>query len=143
MLAYWSDPKSVYNSEEFREGLSQRAKDQWADPAIRAKLSKSQMGRRPKKTLAPGVDDMQSCRFCPERYHKKWIGSHERGCQKNPNNVSHTSYHSFENPEYFGAPKTVYQGEYFNACIIGDGTKLCCNCVKQKGLCRQHQHLGP
>ena len=91
MLAYWSDPKSFYNSTAYREGLSQRANDQWADPAIRAKLSKSQMGRRPKKTPAPGVDDMQSCRFCAERYHKKWIGSHERGCQKNPNNVSHTS----------------------------------------------------
>ena len=46
-----------------------------------------------------------------------------------------------EQPQYFGAPKTVYKGEYFNACIVGDGTKLCRNCVKHKGLCRQHQHL--
>ena len=47
-----------------------------------------------------------------------------------------------EQPQYFGAPNTVYQGESFNAFIIEDGTELCRNCVKHKGLCRQHRHLG-
>ena len=47
-----------------------------------------------------------------------------------------------EQPQYFVAPNTVYDGESFNACIIGDGTRLCRNCAKRKGLCRQHQHRG-
>ena len=130
MRRHWDDPNHVFNSVKYRKALSE---------ALTGRSWTLTSPWRP----PPGVDDMQSCRFCAERYHKRRIERHEKGCQKNPNNVSHTSYHSFENPEYFGAPKTVYQGEYFNACIIGDGTKLCCNCVKQKGLCRQHQHLGP
>ena len=68
ILAHWNDPNHVYNST-----------------AYRAKLSKTSMGRRYKKT--PGVDDMKQCRFCAQDYQFRQMQRHENQCPKNPNKV--------------------------------------------------------
>ena len=72
MKARWDDPDHVFNSEEFREAISEANK----------KPSTS-IGRQFKKT--PGVDDMQPCQFCTQEYHIGQMQRHENGCRKNHN----------------------------------------------------------
>ena len=79
MKRHWDDPKSVFNTEKYREAISEgNKKRSWTLTGLRHQPP-------------PDVVVMQPCGYCGQPYHFRKVGQHEKGCQKNPNNVSHTS----------------------------------------------------